>query len=70
LTAIVFWRCDQSENGLEQSVGTNLILCIDNGNGFQDGFEGAECFGWPLHEIDCNCGKPKSAVNPASLFDW
>jgi hypothetical protein len=59
-----------SEKKLERSVKTNLILSVDNGNGFQHGLEGTKCFGWPLRDIDHSCGKAKSSVNPASRFGW
>jgi len=48
----------------------NLVLGIDDGDGFQDGFEGTKCFGWPLRDIDRNRDTPKTPVNPASLLDW
>ena len=46
----------------------NLILGIDTGDGFQDGFKGSKCFGWPLGEFDHKCGTPESPVNPVSLL--
>jgi hypothetical protein len=57
-----------SETGLERSVKTNLILGIDTGDGFQDGFEGTKCSGWPLREFDYKCSTPESLVSPAPLL--
>jgi hypothetical protein len=56
------------ERGLERSVKTNLILVIDTGDGFKNGFEGTKSFSWRLREFDYKCGTPESLVNPASLF--
>ena len=58
-----------SEEGLEQSVNTNLILGIDTGDGCQDSFEGTEYSGRSPGEIEGKCSTPKSPVNQASLPD-
>jgi len=58
-----------SEKDLEQSVKINLILSIENGDGLRDGFEGTECFGCLLREIDHKRGTPKSPVISASLLN-
>ena len=59
-----------SEEDLGKNVKMNLIFGIENGDGFQDGFEWVKGFGWPLRYIDHNCGMPKSPVNPASFLDY
>ena len=46
----------------------NLILSVDTGDGFQDGFEGNECFSRSLREFDHKCSASKSPVNLASLL--
>ena len=47
----------------------DLILSIDTGDGFQDGFEGTKYFGGPLGEIDEECGTPEIPVDPASVLN-
>ena len=47
----------------------NLILGIGTGDGFQDGFEWTECFGWSLGEFNHKCSTSQTLFNPASLLD-
>ena len=58
-----------SDKVLERSTTTNLILDQENGDGFQDSFEGTKCVGWPLREVDRGCETPKTPVDPASLLN-
>jgi len=58
-----------SEEDLEWDEKKNLIFGVENGDGFQDGFERTKCFGWPLREIDHSHSAPKSLANPASFLD-
>ena len=58
----------RSEKDCEQNRETNLILGIENGDGFQDGFEWTKCLGWPLRYVDRKCSTPKSPVDPSSLL--
>ena len=59
-----------SEGNLGRSVRTDLIFGIDDGDGFQDGFERPKCFSCPLGEIDHECGTPESPVNRAPILNW
>ena len=45
-----------------------MILGIESGDGFQDGFEGTQCFVW-LCEIESGCSAPKILVGQASLLN-
>ena len=67
LTAAVFWKWECRRKPLNGGTGTNLILGIDNGNGFQDGFEGTKRFGRPLRETDHKCGTHKTPLHPTSI---
>ena len=58
-----------SEEDLEQSVKTNMIFGIENGDGFQDGFKWIKHFGWPLRYIDHSCSTPKSSEKPVYFLD-
>jgi len=62
----VLRMCSAGEEKREEGQ-TNHVSVMGSGDGLQNSFEGTECFGNRLCNIEHESGAPSSCARPASL---